>query len=68
MSAASGLSRIAALGCAFLPTASRSIVRRSSASASKQPAANQRWACWYTAVHGGRSFGIQRQGAPVFNT
>jgi len=40
------LSRMAALGCAVRPAARRNTARRSSASASKQPAANQRCACW----------------------
>ncbi|ONG58791.1 hypothetical protein BKE38_01800 [Pseudoroseomonas deserti] len=32
------------------------------------PAASQRCACCYTVAQGGRSFGIQRHGAPVLMT
>jgi hypothetical protein len=62
------LSRIATLCCVFLPAASRSTAPRSSASASKHPAASQRCVRWYTAAQGSGSLGSQRQGAPVFTT
>ncbi len=36
--------------------------------ASKHPAARHRRACWYTAGHGGKSFGRYRQWAPVLTS
>lgn len=54
------LSRMAAEGSAWRPAAARNKQRRSWTMASKTPAANQRWVCWYTMAQGGRSWGIMR--------
>src|SRR5919205_923509 len=59
------LSRIAALGCGGRPWTNRTNTRRSCTIASKQPAAIQRWVCWYTTGQGGSSCGSNRQGAPA---
>ena len=59
------LSRMVALGAAFLPAASRSTARRSCAMASKHPARTQRRVCCCTAGQGGRSWGSIRHGQPA---
>jgi hypothetical protein len=59
------LSKIAALGWWFRPSASRSTTRRSCTIASNTPAFSQRCVCWYTISHGGRSLGNIRHVAPL---
>jgi hypothetical protein len=59
------LSQIAAEGSALRPWASRNTARRSCPMASNTPAVSQRWLCWSTGGHGGRSCGSIRHAAPA---
>jgi len=59
------LSNTAADGSSARPSSTRRMRRRSRVIASNTPDASQRWLCWYTTSHGGRSLGIYRHGEPV---
>lgn len=56
---------MAAEGCSWRPSAKRSSMRRSCTMLSNTPAFSQRWVWSSTTCHGGKSFGIIRQGAPA---
>jgi hypothetical protein len=61
-------SRITAVGWWCRPANTRPLARRSCATGSNAPLSSHRRACWYTAAHGGKSCGRNRQEQPVLTT
>jgi hypothetical protein len=57
------LSVKAVVGSSRRPAIRRKMARKSCARASKHFAASQRWACWWTACQGGKSFGMGSRAA-----